>query len=98
MKVKLLKKVRKRFEICHYPKGITRHQIYYEGVFYTLYDNKVGREYRASINTTNISHFICASDYDCINALKQQIINILNSDGYPSKKRNEITVKKIWYV
>lgn len=70
---------------------------YYEGVYYTLYDDKTGREYLATITKRNIATFQCDSDDECVNILKKKIILILKAEGYSNKKRNSITQEKVWF-
>lgn len=105
MKVKLLKKVRKRFEINHYPKGIV---IYNEFNDYNLFElrdsnypyitnyaqlhgDKKGKRFVDEIFETEV---------ECINYLKSRIIKRLKSEGYKQRKTSGILKSKIkvWYV
>lgn len=97
MKVKLLKKVRKRFSIFHHPKGVIRYNIYYDNVFFTLYDKRSGFEYRVSIGYSPVTYISRYNEAECINELKNMILKILRNEGYPSKKTNELKSHKIWY-
>ena len=91
MKTKLLKKVRKRFEIIYYPKGIWIRETFFEGPLVCLWDKDhslfnydvIGAEY---------------SKQQAINDLKDIIIRKLINEGYGKAKRNRANCNgvKVW--
>jgi hypothetical protein len=106
MKAKLLKKVRKRFEIFHLPKGYVDGGTHYNYNLFKLVDNDVGgwgnlyaqlgkredgRRYVDEIFNTEV---------ECINYLKSRIIKRLRSEGYKQCKDKSIQTaeKKVWHI
>jgi hypothetical protein len=107
MKVKLLKKIRKRFVITHYPMGITQYDHRYHFNLFRLTDNY--NEYfdcftqpKRKETKIQFSSYdkIFETEAECINYLKSVIINILRSEGYRGKKDKifKDKSKKVWYV
>jgi hypothetical protein len=107
MKTKLLKKVRKRFSIVHYPKGyISDSNYHFDHNTFKLFDKKIDSEYfphreRVTVNTCSFNYDKSFNtEQEAINYLKGQIIKILREEGYKQRKDNEIikSYKKVWYV
>ena len=107
MKVKLLKKVRKRFEIFHMPNGFISRidNTYYNYNLYCLYDNDLGRGHQiyaqlgVKYSTDNYyTDDIFKTEKECIDFLKSEIIKRLRFEGYKGRKDNHITnsIKKVW--
>ena len=106
MKVKLLRKVRKRFEILHHPKGIIFYKEYYNYNLFQLVDH--GDSYYTSdyvqlgkTNTQFVTTDECFdTEKECIDYLKSRIITILKSEGYKQRKNQIIqnSVKKVWSI
>lgn len=105
MKVKLLKKVRKRFEIIHYPKGFYSCNEFYNYNVFRLNDKNdilITRgdvQYCKTITEKKYGSVYYFTEIECINYLKSKIVAILKSEGYASANRSRInkTSKKIWY-
>lgn len=106
MKVKLLKKVRKRFEIIHHPKGFTSHGVAYEYNLFELIDcnNRYYSTYTQlgrGEDGTEYCHNerIFNTEKECVEYLKTRIIRILRGEGHLSRrdKMREKLSKKIWY-
>lgn len=106
MKVKLLKKVRKRFEIVHMPDGITSFGDRYEYNLYRLTDST--NEYYdrfAQLGGLDKPKQFCKDEHifetekECIEYLKRCIINRLRSEGYVGVKDHKMKQKqiKVWY-
>jgi hypothetical protein len=105
MKTKLLRKVKKRFEIFHYPKGITIHDDYYnynlfqlvdhEGSYYHKYAQLGGKLCR-----NKFVDEIFDTEKECIDYLKSRIIVRLKHEGYKQRKDKIIqnSVKKVWSI
>lgn len=105
MKTKLLKKVRRRFTIMHYPKGRRLWNNFFEANLFYLQDNKssfnsqfvqVVEEPKQSIHIgRNFSN-----EQDAINHLKNKIIKILKSEGYGNSKEQKakLAAKKVWWT
>lgn len=106
MKTKLLKKVRKRFEITHMPKGFSSCGERYEYNLFKLTDStnsfyelcaQLGRK------DSNIQyapdHRIFETENECIYYLKQCIINRLRGEGYRGRKDYNLSKShtKVWY-
>ena len=103
MKTKLLKKVRKRFDITHYPKGIMICNTHYNYNLYVLTD-KTNSFYQiyAELGSNKFTGHkeIFTTEKQCIDYLKSVIIKRLIHEGY-SKNRNNRLInksKKVWYV
>ena len=108
MKTKLLKKVRKRFSIVHYPKGYLseRNEYNYHNTF-TLYDknfsSRINSYLESVVVTTNplsTRKPTFLTEKEAIEFLMKKIIRTLREEGYKQRKDNEIvkTYKKVWYV
>ena len=106
MKVKLLKKVRKRFEIIHIPNGFRSSGIRYEYNLFRLIDStnqfyerfsqlghKEGQQFTEE-------HQIFETEKECIDYLKSLIVSRLRSEGYLGRrdKKMKLAEKKVWYV
>ena len=107
MKVKLLKKARRRFEITHMPKGFTAFGNRYEYNLYRLTDstNEFYERYaqlgRKDGNTQfQKDEFIFETESECIYYLKQCILNRLRSEGHRGCKDRSMknAHKKVWYI
>lgn len=106
MKIKLLKKVRKRFEIIHFPKGFYFSNEHYNYNMFRLVDNESMLLSRGDAQLisqlTTASLYGCKTFYtekECIDHLMARIILILKDEGYDTAKRARIhqTSKKVWY-
>ena len=106
MKVKLLKKVRKRFEILHLPQGFYSFGVLYDYNLFKLIDldNEFFEYYsqcgfkegqRQFVDSTQIFE----TEKECIDFKKSKIIKILISEGYSSVKikKTKTLIKKVWY-
>lgn len=107
MKTKLLKKVRKRFTIVHYPKGyFTDSNYHFNYNTFILFDKKQDSDYFSYRERVTVNSFLkhCDKDFktekEAIDYLKGRIIKILREEGYKQRKDKEIikTYKKVWYV
>jgi hypothetical protein len=107
MKVKLLKKVRKRFEIFHLPNGKMFDNIHYNYNLFELVDNDGGYwpyDKYAQLRAVSGKYKFCESIFDtekeCIDYLRNNIIKILRSETYnqssKSKRINNNRIK-VWY-
>jgi hypothetical protein len=90
MNIKLLKKVRKRFTITHYPKGVYIAGEFYEGPIVFLYD-KDNPRYGYHIRRVSELYSI----QEAISKLKDIILVKLKNEGYGKAKRNRINKKGI---
>ena len=105
MKVKLLKKVRKRFSIIHTPDGIfldneycnynlfrliDKKSHYYSDIYCQLKRNTVGMQFCSDVFET---------EEECIDYLLGRILKRLRYEGYTSRKDRSImnNQNKIWY-
>lgn len=106
MKVKLLKKVRKRFEITHMPNGFTENGERYEYNLYKLTDStnlwyerfaQLGKKPEGPQFST--IGFIFETQSECVYCLKKFILNKLRSEGHLGRKDNYMKKqhKKVWY-
>jgi hypothetical protein len=109
MKTKLLKKVRKRFDIIHMPKGFESCGDVYEFNLYKLVDNdagtytinnyaQLGRKMDAELQFCGKDH-IFDTEEECIDYLKNLMIKKLRREGYRNRKDTKLnsTHKKVWY-
>ena len=89
MKVKLLKKVRKRYTITHYPNGLYLDNYFYNGPQTLLVDN------------TNDFRMAAASPLpkeDAYKELYARMLNWIQKDYGPSKSRlRKLTSEQLWY-
>ena len=92
MKVKLLKKVRKRFEIRYFPKGFIRLGIYFKGESIKLYDNE---------NSFMDTRFLIEGSYTkemALDKCMKTLLRHLRKDySKYSRKHKQVTSNKIWY-
>lgn len=107
MKVKLLKKVRKRFKITHLPMGFTSNGERYEYNLYMLTDstNEYFERYvQCGRNSGEIQfqkdEYIFETEKECIDCLKKMIILRLRNEGYIGRKDHQMkqSEKKVWYL
>lgn len=107
MKVKLLKKVRKRFNITHLPIGVSSNGERYEYNLYMLTDStneyferyvQCGRK-NGDIQFQN-DGLIFETEKECIDRLKKMIVQRLRSEGYRGRKDHKMkqSEKKVWYI
>jgi hypothetical protein len=106
MKVKLLKKVRKRFSIIHMPNGYVDYSgNHYDYNLYKLSDNTDTygwNEKWAQLGVkgeVNYVKEVFQTDAECIDYLRGRIIKRLRSEGFRGRKDNVIngSFKKVWY-
>jgi hypothetical protein len=118
MKVKLLKKVRKRFVIEHFPNGfVSKNRGPYNFNLFRLTDtknDKYGFNIRwVGLNPLLSQYATCCTNIggivgsvqtfktskECIDYLKQDIIQILRNEGYRGRKDKPDyrPVNKVWY-
>ena len=107
MKVKLLKKVRKRFEIFHRPDGVVIGNTHYKYNLFNLVDNDGGYwsyDNYAQLGVIPGPHKFCDRIFDtekeCIDYLRNNIIRILRSESYKQSsksKRINNNRTKVWY-
>lgn len=108
MKVKLLKKVRKRFEIFHLPNGKMYGDTHYNYNLFELVDNNGGywpydRYAQLGIKPGYKFKFcesIFNTEKECIDYLRNNIIKILRSETYnqsSKSKRINNNKTKVWY-
>jgi hypothetical protein len=107
MKVKLLKKVRKRFQITHHPKGLSYSGDVYNFNLFILTDNTNSYYERATqcgFNDLEKTQYcgpsrIFETEKECIDYLKLLIISRLRGEGLRSRKDKIIksSAIKVWY-
>lgn len=105
MKVKLLKKVRKRFSIEHYPEGVRIGNEFCNYNVFQLTDN--GGEYyntycelkKEEDEKINFCAKKAKTEKECINILLEVIIERLRKDYSNLGKRGFARIKssKVWY-
>jgi hypothetical protein len=106
MKVKLLKKARKRFEIIHMPNGFTSFGDRYEYNLFVLKDStniyyersaQLGR--KEGPQQYQKDEFIFQTEAECIYYLKKCILYRLRTEGHLGRKDNYMKKqhKKVWY-
>jgi hypothetical protein len=108
MKTKLLKKVRKRFEIVHMPKGFESSGDIYEFNLFKLNDstNPYYERYAQLKRKPDVSRQFCdklniyETEKECIEHLKRCIISRLRSEGHRGVRDKKLskTHKKVWHV
>lgn len=109
MKVKLLKKVRKRFSIIHMPNGFVTDfdGEHYDYNLFKLTDAKDSFGYRtryAQLGKSDGHRQFCDGIFDtekeCIEYLKSIIIVRLRGEGYKQRKDQSIKLKekKVWFI
>ena len=88
MKVKLLKKIRKRYTIIHYPNGVYLDNDFYKGPLTLLYDTQ--NDYR-----TKISHSYKEQAYRELYSL---LIKWIEKDYIKYRKRKKNIIEEtLWY-
>lgn len=106
MKTRLLRKVRRRFEIIHMPKGFSSCGERYEYNLYRLTDSKntfyeryaqLGR--KDGDTQFQKDEFIFETESECIYYLKQFILSRLRGEGHLGKKDHDMKNAhfKVWY-
>jgi hypothetical protein len=105
MKVKLLKKVRKRFSIEHMPNGYVDYSgNHYNYNLYKLSDteDRFGlHEIWAQLGRKEVNYVneIFETDAECMNYLRGRIIKRLRFEGFKGRKDSIISgsIKKVWH-
>lgn len=88
MKVKLLKKIRKRYQIVYYPNGVYFYDDFFEGPLTVLYDSE--NEYR-----TKVSSIVKWKAYK---ELHTMLMKWIEKDYGPfNSKKRKITSETLWY-
>jgi hypothetical protein len=105
MKTILLKKVRKRFEIFHLPKGIPFSKYYYNYNLFKLVDNESNfypkyAQLGGKLCRNKFVDEIFDTEKECIDYLKSRIIKMLKDEGYKQRKDTIIqnSIKKVWSI
>ena len=107
MKVRLLKKARKRFDIIHMPEGFAYSGSVYDYNLFKLVDhtNQFFEVYTQLGPTNSVVQFcdksrIFETEAECINYLKDVILHRLRSEGHRGTKDDKRKRKhrKVWYV
>ena len=107
MKTRLLKKIRKRFEIVHMPLGFTSCGERYEYNLFKLTDSTNGYWDRYAQwgrkpgkMQFQKDHLIFETEKECISYLKSEIIEKLRREGYRGKKDHDMkrSTKKVWHI
>lgn len=91
MKTKLLKKVRKRYEITYVTKVGFNHVIYGKTPFVETIDHDEKRWGKYYLVNENQSY------EEAVQKAKQQITEWIQKDYEDTKKRNMYKSEKIWY-
>lgn len=91
MKVKLLKKVRKRYSIIHMPNGFVEYGRHYNYNLYKLIDRENQYNYDivqcgGKYGMKRYCDTIFETEQECISYLKDSIISMLKRDGYLNRK------------
>lgn len=88
MKVKLLKKIRKRYSITHYPNGVYLCGNFWEGPLTMLVDSKNYNSWEYSILEKEVAYK---------KLYKILLIWIQRDYGIFKSKRHKITSEQLWY-
>jgi len=104
MKTKLLREVRKRFEIIHMPDGFISsdgdHSDYnlYKLIDYKGFDRYAQKGHK--LNGGQFSFNVFETDRECIDFLLGEIISKLRQEGYRQRKDRVIKTKykKVWHI
>lgn len=102
MKVKLLKKVRKRFSIIHYPKGLVSCGEHFDYNLFKLTDdtNEYFEKYAqlGDIKELKYSEEVFETEKECIEYLKSIILQRLRKEGHLGVKDKKLrnNFKKVW--
>ena len=96
MKTKLLKKVRKRFEILYYPEQSYSHildKYQTDTLVFVDNDERYGGYEMSNLKKDSIEY------NQAIDIMKKQIISTIKKDykKYSKHYKNNIKVEKIWY-
>lgn len=88
MKVKLLKKIRKRYSIIYYPNGVYFYDDFFEGPITVLYDSE--SEYRTTLSTLEKPK--------AYQKLYSTLLKWIEKDYGPFKnKKKKIISETLWY-
>lgn len=87
MKTKLLKKIRKRYTITHYPDGVYWKKQFIKGPYTVLWDND--DVYRYEIT--------CETKDNAYNLLYLKMKRWIELDYGPYKRQRNRKVEKLWY-
>lgn len=88
MKVKLLRKIRKRYDITHYPNGLYLWGDFQEGAITILSDNQSSYRYKLSMKDKKVA-------YD---DLYEILLKWIEKDyGKLRSKRSKIVEEKLWW-
>ena len=107
MKVKLLKKVRKRFTITHYPNGIRLGDTFYDYNVFKITDTNEPHwaDYSELSNTFKINDKKFCEDRfstkkECIDFLLKKVLRRIRAENpnLGNKGHNKTIKKKVWYV
>lgn len=88
MKVKLLKKIRKRYSIIYYPNGVYLDNDFYDGPITLLYDKQ--NDYRTKISS--------AHKEQAYGLLYEMLLKWIEKDYSKYRKRKKNIIEEIlWY-
>lgn len=88
MKVKLLKKVRKRYSITHYPNGVYLYGDFWEGPLTMLVDSENNYSWESSMLEKEVAY----------KKLYKILVSWIQRDyGIFKSKRHKITSEQLWY-
>ena len=88
MKVKLLKKIRKRYSITHYPNGVFLHGDFYKGPITIIEDSENSYRYRINDEEKSLAY----------KELYPILLKWIQKDyGTFKSRRHRITSEKLWY-
>jgi hypothetical protein len=102
MKTKLLRKVRKRFEIFHLPTGFVDSQGYHFNYNLLRLVDRSGYTIYAQIGKSEHNYCFATEIFDtekqALEFLKCSIISRLRSEGHRGAKDKQKISKKIWHI
>jgi hypothetical protein len=87
MKVKLLKKIRKRYTITHYPDGVYWRKDFIKGPYTVLWDNEDSWRYETS----------CQNKDEAYKFLYLKMKRWIELDYGPIKSKRNLKVETLWY-
>ncbi len=87
MKVKLLRKIRKRYSITHYPNGRYFFGDWHEGVITVLTDSHFSYRVTTCSQPKEIAY----------KALTERLMEWIRKDYQTPRKRRNITSEKLWH-
>lgn len=87
MKVKLLKKIRRRYQIIHYPNGGYFHKIWYEGPLTCLIDTYDSWRMQISNENKDLAYIL----------LRNHLMTWIENDYKISRKRKNSKKEILWY-